>query len=125
MYCTVYTKICKNCFEELDSEEQYIVVCNMEEDEVERDTELEFSDNEDLISQQSNSDCNVRLDEDLFNDYLTSSQEPDLSEDEDDSLKYEYDQSNSGECMLNVREDNKNRGVYKDITVSGSTIMNQ
>ena len=77
------------------------------------------------MSQQSNSDCNVRLDEDMFNDYLTSSQEPDLSGDEDDNLKYEYDQSNSGECMLNVREDNKNRGVYKDIIVSGSTIMNQ
>ena len=29
------------------------------------------------------------------------------------------------ECILSIREENKNRGAYKDTTVSRLTIMNQ
>ena len=36
-----------------------------------------------------------------------------------------YNETDSGEIVLNVREDNMKKGAYKDVTASGSTIMNQ
>ena len=117
------SKICKNCFEELDVEEEYTVQHNVEEVNDEMDSDFDCS--EDEMSQQSSSNNKNSMTEDLFNDYLTSSQDLDLSGDDNESVKYQYDESNSGECVLNVREENRNRGAYKDITVSGSTIMNQ
>ena len=48
------------------------------------------------MSQECDSNNNKALDEDLFNDYLTSSQDPDLSGEENENVKYQYDESNSG-----------------------------
>ena len=78
------TKICKKCFEELDVEEEYTVHHNVEEENVEIDSDFDFSGSEDEMSQESDSNNNKVLDEDLFNDYLTSSQDPDLSGDENE-----------------------------------------
>ena len=74
---------------------------------------------------KNNYDSNELLEEDLFDNYVTSSQDPDLSGDENERITFKYDETNSGKCLLNVREENKNIGAYKDVTVSGSTIMNQ
>ena len=83
---------------------EYTVHHNVEEENVEIDSDSDFSGSEDEVSPESDSNNNKVLDEDLFNDYLTSSQAPDLSGDENENIKYQYDESNSGECVLNVRE---------------------
>ena len=69
------------------------------------------------------------LENDIFDEYLTSTQDPDVSDNEekDNNMSMEalYNETDSGETVLNVREDNMKKGAYKDVTVSGSTIMNQ
>ena len=72
------SKICKKCFEELDVEEEYTVHHNVEEENVEIDSDFDFSGSEDEMSQECDSNNNKALDEDLFNDYLTSSQDLDF-----------------------------------------------
>ena len=46
---------------------------NVEESNVELDSDFDFSGSEDEMSQQSNSNNKNLMDEDLFNDYLTVS----------------------------------------------------
>jgi len=74
-------------------------------------------------------DMSKTLEDDIFDQYLTSTQDPDVSDDEekDNNMSMEalYNETNSGEVLLNVREDNMKKGAYKDVTVSGFTIMSQ
>ena len=70
------------------------------------------------------------LERDDIDNYVTSSLGPDLPaiDEEDDNLQEingQIDYTNAGEYVLNVREDNQNKGTYKDITISGHTILNQ
>ena len=69
--------MCKKCFEELDVEEEHTLHHNLEEKNVQIDSDFNFSGSEDEMSQESNFNNNKVLDEYLFNDYLTSSQDPD------------------------------------------------
>ena len=74
-------------------------------------------------------DTSKALEKDIFDQYLTSTQDPDVSDNEetDNNMLVEalYNETNSRDIVMEVREDNMKKGTYKDVTVSGSTIMNQ
>ena len=75
------------------------------------------------------------LEHDDIDHFVTTSLDPDLSnfgEDNDghmtqeiDGQLFAFEATNSGEYVQNVREDNTAKGVCKDITISGHTILNQ
>ena len=69
-------------------------------------------------------------------DELTTSLDPDLTAEDNDNdnvqevngrleILESFQSTNAGEYIINVREDNQNKGAFKDITINGSTIMNQ
>ena len=67
------------------------------------------------------------LERDDFENYITSTLDPDVMNNEEDEI---YDptsipMSNAGELAFEVAEDNENKGAFKDITVNGYTLMNQ
>ena len=76
------------------------------------------------------------LEPDDIDHFVTTSLDPDLpdfAEDDDDGYMPQeidgqlsaFEATNSGEYALHVREDNKEKGFCKDITISGHTILNQ
>ena len=87
--------------------------------------------NQDLRNQMlPQRESDLLLERDDIDNYVTSSLDPDLPaiDEEDDNLQEingQIDYTNAGEYVLNVREDNQNKGTYKDITISGHTILNQ
>lgn len=78
--------------------------------------------------------------DDLYDEYLTQTADPDFAfehgEDDDRGIVQEidgqldfednaYESTNAGEVLLSVNEDNERKGHYKDVTISGCTILNQ
>ena len=75
------------------------------------------------------------LERDDFDNYVTTSNDPDLPLEEDETeigddidnhgILDMYQSSNAGEYILDTTEDNQNKGTFNDVTISGHTILNQ
>ena len=128
--------LCKKCFEKLDRNDRYTVtqegkkenICFNDDD---RGSKIKYGNGSNMDEEYENNgiDTSKRLEDDIFDEYLTSTQDPDVSDDEDKdnnmSMEALYNETDPGETVLNIREDNIKKGAYKDVTVSGSTLMNQ
>ena len=103
------------------------IPCNEDSDEESQDDYLEHR----RIADQL-------IEEDNFDNYLITCTDPDLPAEPDDNedtiqeINGQLDYSNNlfettdgGTCALRVEEDCTNKGVMKDITISGHVILNQ
>ena len=105
--------ICKKFFEELDRNDHYTVtpegkkedICSNDDDGG-SNIEYGHGSNMDEEDEKEGIDTSKTLEDDIFDEYLTSTQDPDVSDDEDKdnnmSLEVLYNETDSGETILSV-----------------------
>ena len=112
--------ICKKCFEKLDRNDRYTVTPEANEEDIclnddNAESDIEYSNGINMDKEYENNgiDTSKILENDIFDEYLTSTQDPDVSEDEDKdnnmSMEALYNETDSREAVLNVREENTNK----------------